>query len=199
MQNEQFTPFIISPSNASTCYWLENGDESLEAEVVNTIHFECDSPCLGLVDYEVLDHKVLITEVHLVATNVDKEKLLSWLQPMQANLVGYLVILISLITKVSDNQLRAGVLEVIFHEELHPRNIIEENAEKIKNLYPPLIVAGQKVFSKYQGSPCSQIVRDKFLVRCLLSLLIKNELIANSTKYLSVKILINKKLDLLQT
>ncbi|WP_354624586.1 hypothetical protein [Psychromonas sp. MME2] len=200
MLNEQFTPFVISPfqEGPQECYLLENGNESFKAIVTDKIHFKCDTPCLGLIDYEVLDHKVLITEVHLIATNVDKIKLLSWLQSIELNLVGYLVILISLITKVNDNELRASVLEVIFHEELHPRNIIEENAEKIKNLYPPLIVAGQKVFSKYQSSPCSQIVRDKFLVRCLLSLLIKNELIANSSKYLPVKILINEKLASLQ-
>lgn len=200
MLNEQFTPFIISPSfeQSQVYYWLENGHESLRAEMTDKIHFKCDEACLALVDYEVLDQRVLITEVHLVATNVDKVKLLSWLQSMQMNLIGYLVILISLITKVSDNQLRAGLLEVIFHDELHPKNIIEDNSEQIKNLYPSLIVPGQKVFLKCQSHTCTQVLRDRVLVKCLLKRLAKNELIANSSKYLLVKILINKKLDLLQ-
>lgn len=199
MLNEQFTPFIISPfqEGPRKCYLLENGNESFKAIVTDKIHFKCDTPCLGLIDYEVLEHKVLITEVHLIATNVDKIKLLSWLQSMQFNLVGYLVILISLITKVDDNELRADLLEVIFHEELHPKNDIEGGSEIIKSLYPLLIVTGQKAFLKCQHLTCSQIIIDTFLVKSLLKRLAKNELIANSSKYLPVKKLINEKLTAL--
>ena len=185
MLMDQFKPFVISPCHdrSDRCYLLENGLASIWAGVVDQIYFEFDSPCLALIDYEIFAHKVQITEVHLIATNVDKTKLLLWLHSLQDNLVGYLVILISLITKVNDNRLRADLLEIIFHEELHPQHVFEGSGGRILNLYPSLIVTGQKAFLKCQYYTCSQLLRDTLLVKSLLKRLAKNDLIANSFEY----------------
>lgn len=200
MLMDQFKPFVISPCHdrSERCYLLENGLASIWAGVVDQIYFECDSPCLALIDYEIFDHKVQITEVHLIATNVDKVKLLSWLQAMQGNLIGYLIILISLLTKISDNCLRADILEIIFHEELHPKQIFASESVNMHCLYLSLIVSGQKAFLKCQRFSCAQRLRDMLLVKCLLKILVKNEFISGSSKYLTVKKLIDKKIDSLQ-
>ncbi|MCG6202879.1 hypothetical protein [Psychromonas antarctica] len=196
MKNEQFKPFIISPcySHSTMQYTLEDGLTSFDAEVIDNLHFECDSPCLALVDCEVVSTGVKITEVHLIATNVDKMKLLSWLKAIQANLIGYLIILIGLITKVRDNQLRSDLVEIIFHNQLHPAHIFKTNSEKMNNLYPSLIIIGQKAFLKCQYYSCTQTLRDTLLVSCLLKKLAKNELIVSSPEYEVVKALIEEKL-----
>ncbi|MFT5758567.1 MAG: hypothetical protein ACI9LM_003309 [Alteromonadaceae bacterium] len=194
MLTEQFKPYIISPCH-DNYYLLENGAVILKAQLSNNIHFHCYSPSLILVDYEQLDNKVEITEVHLIATNVDKVKLLSWLYSIHENLIGYLVILIGLITKINDYQLRAEFVEVIFHEQLHPNHFIESGNKKMDSLYPSLILTGQRAFLKCQKYNCSQILRDTLLVNCLLKRLAKNELISYSPECIVVKKLIDEKLD----
>lgn len=197
MLMEQFKPFVISPchSGLEAHYFLENGIVSIEADVIDKIHFHCDSPCLALVDYEILDNKILITEVHLIATNVDRIKLISWLKDLQSNLIGYLVILIGLITKVKDNCLRAEVIAIIFHEKLHPKQIFSDEFSNVQGLYPSMIISGQKTFLKCQSFSCSQKLRDTLLVKCLLKELARNELISDSIEYRTIKELIVEKLD----
>ena len=191
---EQFKPYIISPCH-DNYYLLENGSVIFQAQLSHNIHFDCDSPSLALIDYEQLNNKVEITEVHLIATNVDKVKLLSWLNSIHKNLIGYLVILIGLITKIDDCQLRSEFIEVIFHEQLHPNHLIKSGNKKMDSLYPSLILTGQKAFLKCQQYKCSQILRDTLLVNCLLKRLAKNEFISYSPEYMVVKKLIDEKLD----
>jgi len=197
MLPNQFKPFVISPcsSGSDDHYFLENGHVCIEAGVIDKIHFHFDSPCLALVDYEILENKILITEVHLIATNVDRVKLISWLKDLQINLIGYLVILISLITKVKDNYLRAGIIEIIFHEKLHPKQIFSDELSNVQGLYPALIVSGQTTFLKCQSFSCTQKLRDALLVKCLLKELARNELISDSIEYQPLKELVLDKLE----
>lgn len=199
MKMKQFKPFVISPcySHSSHYYQLENGVISFEAELPENMHFEYDSPCLAMIDYEVVKQGVVITEVHLIATNVDRINMLSWLNGMQENLIGYLIILIGIITKVSDNKLRSDLVSIIFHNQLHPKRIFTPNNEQLMDLYPSLIITGQKALLKCQQYSCTQKLRDTLLVSCLLKKMVKNDIIGSNSEYDIVKAKIEYKLSLL--
>jgi len=47
---------------------LGGSNIALQAQFLNGLHFDPTFPCLAIVDYEVLNTQVMITELNLLAT-----------------------------------------------------------------------------------------------------------------------------------
>ena len=166
-----YQPCMVTPVcvNGIEGVLLEDGKIAVRARLLEGVHLGYNFPCLAIVDSEELSDHVVITDLNVIAANVNVIQMRQWLVMLDDDLIGYFVEVIGLINQMEDKYLQLRLFDAIFNEWLHPSNSFSQQVPlDLASFYQLILATGELVWQQCSGCHLSQYEIDSILARNIL-------------------------------
>jgi len=110
-----YKPCVVTPLyiDGLPSVLVQDGNTNLKARLNTEITFETNLPCLAVVDCEVLNEQVVITDLNLIVININAAKMLN-IFSMSNDLLRYgFIDIVNLIINIQDKHLQSSVFDSI--------------------------------------------------------------------------------------
>lgn len=92
---------------------VQDGNTNLKARLHTEITFETNLPCLAVVDCEVLNEQVVITDLNLLVININAAKMLNIFSMSNDLLRDGFIDIVNLIINIQDKRLQSSLFDSI--------------------------------------------------------------------------------------
>lgn len=146
-----YQPCLVTPTNVNGIkgVLLEDGKISVQARLLEHTHSYYHFACLAIVDCEMLNNQVVITDLNIIAANVDTYKMRKWLAMLDDNLKGYFVEILALINQIGDQYLQIRVFSAIFDELFKSSKLRKHKSPvELESFYQLILATGEFVWQQ---------------------------------------------------